>query len=251
MDTVAESKGVSFACRCDVCRTTYRGLPSTITIRERWPHRAYRFCNESWHQALHSPVGPLLRILATSAWIYSSLNGVYFGVAQTIALPAMLMQARYDPVTALRPLAPRFAVAMLLEPLLSSRDFFFHFETALYYALGWGLDASARTLENMLLPVFMALPGNVHIAFQAAMWVPKGIGLAFQALDLTLMALYGGAMAGFLQGAFETAAAPFKALSLAARCGAGALGFLATALAHGAHGTVAAARLIRRGAATP
>lgn len=251
MDAVAESKGVRFAYQCDICQTTYRRLPSTIVMQERWSHRAYRFCNESWQQALQSPAGPLLRSFAASAWIYSSLNGVYFGVAQTMALPAMLMQARHDPLTALRPLAPRFAVAMVLEPLLSSRDFFFHIETAMYYALGWGLDASARSLENKLLPVLMALPAPMHLAFSAAMWVPKSLGLAFQVLDLTLMSLYGGAMAGFLQGAFETAAAPFKALSFAARCGAGALGFLAAALGQGALGTVAAARLIRRGAATP
>ena len=251
IDAVAESKGVSFAVRCDVCRTTYRRLPPTMNIREQWPHRAYRFCSESWQHALDSPAGPLLRSFVASAWIYSSMNGIYFGVTQAVALPAMIMHARYDPLTALRPLVPGFAVAMILEPLLSSRDFFFHFETAFYYAFGWCLDAASRGLEAMILPALLPLPAPVQFFFQAAMWVPKGIGFAFQALDLSLMALYGGAMSGFLQGAFETAAAPFKALSFAARCGAGALGFLATALAQGAHGTVAAAQLIRRGAASP
>jgi hypothetical protein len=157
------------------------------------------------------------------------------------------MQARYDPITALRPLAPRFLAAMVIEPFLSSRDLYFHLETAFFYAFGWVLDASARTLERMAMPTIAGLPPSLQIISTALFTIPKAFGLVFQALDLTLIGLYGGGMAGFLEGGLELVSAPFKILSLAAKCGAGFLGFVATALATGGQGAMAAARLLATG----
>lgn len=163
----------------------------------------------------------------------------------------MFMQARYDPITALRPLAPRYLAAVVLEPFLSSHGWWFHLETSIFYAFGWILDASTRTLERMTLPTIATLPPLVQLAAAAAFALPKSLGLVFQALDLTLMALYGGGMAGFIEGGFELVSAPFKILSLAAKCGAGFFGFLATALARGNQGAMAAARLIASGNPRP
>jgi hypothetical protein len=140
---------------------------------------------------------------------------------------------------------------MLIEPLLSTHDFYFHVETAIFYTFGWVLDASARTLERLALPTIAKLPAPLQLAALALFAGPKALGIVFQALDLTLMALYSGGVAGFLEGGLELISAPFKVLSLAAKCGAGFLGFLAAALAQGGQGAIAAARLIASGTPQP
>jgi RING-variant domain len=249
--SVASSRGPSFATRCDICRSSYRRLPANVGPRDNIAHRIRRVCSESYGRALASRAGPLIRSSLRTASIYCSLNGLYCSALQSVALPAMFMQARYDPITALRPLAPRYLAAMILEPFLSSRDFYFHLETALFYTFGWILDASTRTLERMALPMIAGLPPALQLAAAAMFAIPKSFGLVFQALDLTLISLYGGGMGGFLEGGLELVSAPFKILSLAAKCGAGFLGFLAAALAQGGQGAMAAARLIASGTPQP
>jgi hypothetical protein len=176
--------------------------------------------------------------------MYCALNGLYSSALQSLSLPAIFLEARYDPITALKPLIPRYLAAMLLEPFLSTHDLYFHVETAIFYAFGWILDASARCFERLAMPKLDALPMPVQLAAAALFSIPKGLGLVFQALDLTLMVLYGGGMAGFLEGGLELASAPFKILSLAAKGGAGFLGLLATALAKGGQAALHAAHLI-------
>jgi len=244
INSVASSRGTSFATRCDICRTSYRHLPASIGVRDHLAHRVRRVCSESYERALQSRMGPMLRSCLRTAAIYCSLNGLYSSALQSISLPAMFMQARYDPITALGPLAPRYLAAMVLEPFLSSRDLYFHLETAIFYTFGWILDASARSVERMAMPSIAGLPPSLQLVAAAVFAVPKSFGLVFQALDLTLIALYGGGMAGFLEGGLELISAPFKILSLAAKGGAGFLGALAAAFAKGGQGAIAAARLI-------
>ncbi|KAL4529507.1 hypothetical protein Ndes2437B_g08911 [Nannochloris sp. 'desiccata'] len=251
INSVASSRGASFATRCDICRASYRRLPASIGVRDHLAHRVRRVCSESYERALQSRMGPVLRSCLRTAAIYCSLNGLFCSAMQSIALPAIFMQARYDPITALRPLAPRYLAAMVIEPFLSSRDLYFHLETAIFYAFGWVLDASTRTLERMAMPTISGLPPLLQITAAALFAIPKSFGLVFQALDLTLIAVYGGGMAGFLEGGLELVSAPFKILSLAAKCGAGFLGFLAAALAQGGQGATAAARLIAGGTPQP
>lgn len=235
-----------------MCRASYRRLPPSLASGDSGLRRAQRGAADAAAALGASPAGPLLRSFASSAYLYASINSAVHAAIQVVAVPRMLAAARTDPLRALRPLAPRFAAAVVLEPLITSaHDFRFHAETVAFYAVGWGFDAAARGVEAVLAPAAAGMPWVAQAALAAALWVPKGVGIALQALDLTLMAIYGGGMAGFLQGSLETAAAPFKALAFAAKCGAGALGLLAAALAHGGASAGAAARLIRRGGPAP
>lgn len=249
IDAVASSKGISFAVRCDVCRSPYRHLPTSYfgPIQEQLIHRLHRFCTEAWEGTSRSALGPAITALATSAWFYSSIHGLFFAISQLTTMPSMLLNARRDPLTALSPLIPRFFTAAIVEPLLSSRDFWFHIETAIFYAFGWSLDAISRWLEDgiFLDGAAAGWPMPVKAVITGALWLPRALGLILQALDLTLMAGYAGGVAGFLHGAFEVAAAPFRACSFAARCGAGVLGVVATVLSRGGYGAAAAARMIQ------
>ena len=164
-------------------------------------------------------------------------------IADHLRVPLrLLVAARRDP-SALRPLLPRFAAAMLLEPLISTADFAFHIETAAFYTAGRLLDEAARLVE---VNVVAALPPHLQPVAAAALCIPKGIGLAFQALDLSLMCIFGGGAAGFFQGMARCVASPFHLFALAARGGASALGLLAVWLARGGRAAAAAGNLLDR-----
>ncbi|KAG7667172.1 hypothetical protein KSW81_000913 [Nannochloris sp. 'desiccata'] len=169
-----DEEGGSFLkpCRC-TGTSRYRRLPASIGVRDHLAHRVRRVCSESYERALQSRMGPVLRSCLRTAAIYCSLNGLFCSAMQSIALPAIFMQARYDPITALRPLAPRYLAAMVIEPFLSSRDLYFHLETAIFYAFGWVLDASTRTLERMAMPTISGLPPLLQITAAALFCHPK------------------------------------------------------------------------------
>jgi len=95
------------------------------------------------------------------------------------------------------------------------------------------------------------LPPKLQPIALAALCIPKGIGLAFQALDLGIMCLMGGGAAGLSHGAFCCMAAPFRALSIAGRYGASCLGFLALWLARGGKAAESTATALMRSVPLP
>lgn len=187
MQQVCQRKGVGYAIRCDICKGKYQGLPAHLAMHESLPLRVQRTCGEAWQAAVRSPAGPLIQALAASAWMYSAILGCCNAAIAVVDLPRLVLAARTDP-SALRPLAPRFAAAALLDPLLFSRTqhWRFHLESVAFYCAGWLLDASARLAD---VHVLAALPPHLRALASAALWVPKGIGLGFQALDLLLMSV--------------------------------------------------------------
>jgi len=138
-------KGLSGAMRCDICRSRYR-MPSNAGIRENLGHRFRHACRDVWLRILHSPVGPVVRVFATTGYFYSALSACYGAAAQLSEMPKLLFAARRD-LSALRPLLPRFGAAVIVEPMLTTSELSFHAETALFYAAGWLLDCAARMTE--------------------------------------------------------------------------------------------------------
>jgi len=92
--------------------------------------------------------------------------------------------------------------------------------------------------------VVATLPPHLQSFALAALGIPKGIGMAFQALDLALMCLFGGGAAGFVHGVGSCLAAPFRVLSTLSRYGASVFGFLSVGLSHGGYVAAATARAL-------
>jgi hypothetical protein len=171
------------------------------------------------------------------------LYGSYGALAQLSGMPSLLLEARRDPM-ALRRIAPRFVLASFVEPVLSTADVLFYFETTAMYALAWLTDACVRLLEADL----MDLSPTLRLVAAALLTVPKTMGIAIQAVTLSLMCLFGGGAAGFSSGLVDCAVAPFKVLSTTAMLSAKALSGLALLLFRGGRLPMAmAAFLCRRG----
>ena len=143
---------------------------------------------------------------------------------QLFALPAMMAAARRDPLNALRPLLPRFLLAMLVEPFFTSRDFYFYVETVFFYSVGWCLDAAARTVESAAMIMRPVMPSPLILALQTILLLPKAFGVGLQVVDLAFMAIIGGGIAGALQGGCEIVAAPFKLVSVVGHLCGGIVG---------------------------
>lgn len=240
-----ERKGPAAAYQCDICRSRlslpkdmHLNIPRLVLLR--------RSANASWERLQHSPAGPILSAFLTTSWIYSGVYSIYGVISQAAEMPRLLAAARHsnNPFSVLRPLLGRLAMAIILEPLFSTQDFLFHLETILFYSAGWLLDHVATAVD---LTLVQALPLPLMPIAHTLLYVPKSIGLAFQILDLAVMSVFGGAAAGFVQGALICMSMPFKLMSLAARCGSGLLGCIAVGLSHGARGVGLAAGALTLG----
>ena len=175
---------------------------------------------------MNSPIGRGLRWFDNLMWLYSTVFAGCRTIAQLPTLPKLILTCRTDP-SALKPMATNLVSSLLMELSLSTYDFRFYLESVAYYALGWTLDACARTLATEYL---VGLPVGFQGVASGVLLIPQAIGLTIQAIDLSFVFLLGGISSSYLDGMLQVLCMPLALMSELATYAAAKLRVLSRAL---------------------
>jgi len=207
--TKHDTNGLDGLWRCELCLHDYNfggRLPFRVSLLSWIQYRLQRL----WRAIDRTPVvGPTLRFLDNAVLLYS-VSFAFASVAANLpSLPGLVLICRKNPKE-LRPFAPQFAAALIMESLLGSHDYLFHVGTVALYGLGWLLDASCRILDIRYAQI---LSKRTFQFVTGALMVPKAIGLGLQTMNLSVMFFFGGLSSAYLDGMTRMIATPLVVLS--------------------------------------
>ena len=161
------------------------------------------------NRIMNSPLGRGIRWFDNLMWLYSTVFAGCRTIAQLPTLPNLILTCRTDP-SALKPMATNVISSLLMELSLSTYDFRFYLESVAFYALGWSLDACARTVSS---EVVGSLPPSLQGIVGALLVVPQAVGLLIQAVDLSFIFLLGGISSSYLDGMLQVLCMPLALVS--------------------------------------
>jgi len=107
-------------------------------------------------------------------------------------------------------MAANVVSSLLMELSLSTYDFRFYLESVAFYALGWSLDACARTVSSEIVG---GLPPSLQGIVGGLLVVPQAVGLLIQAVDLSFIFLLGGISSSYLDGMLQVLCMPLVLVS--------------------------------------
>ena len=161
------------------------------------------------NRVMNSPVGRGIRWFDNLMWLYSTVFAGCRTIAQIPSLPGLILTCRTDP-RALKPMATNVVSSLLMELSLSTYDFRFYLESVAFYALGWSLDACARSVSSEIVG---GLPANLQGVVGGLLLVPQAVGLLIQAVDLSFIFLLGGISSSYLDGMLQVLCMPLALAS--------------------------------------
>ena len=206
--TKHDNNGLDGLWRCELCLQDYRfagRLPFRVSLLSWIQYRLQRLLGAIDRTPV---VGPTLRVLDNAVLLYS-VSFAFASVATNLpSLPGLILSCRKNPKE-LRPFAPQFAAALIMESLLGSHDYLFHVGTAALYGLGWLLDASCRILDIRYAQI---LSRSTKQFVSGALMLPKAIGLGLQTMNLSVMFFFGGLSSAYLDGMTRMIATPLVVL---------------------------------------
>ena len=174
----------------------------------------------AWSSLLERPyIGRALKAFAGVATFYASTFACWSLAGHMLDYPRVLMDARKNP-SALKPMIPHLVSAICMESIILTFDYMFHAETAVFYALGWLLDALSRIVrENYVTK----LSSRIQPLANLLVSVPMSIGVAIEAFELSILFLFGGTSHAFFEGITRAMVAPLLIISDVSKAAAKAL----------------------------
>jgi hypothetical protein len=161
------------------------------------------------NRLMNSPLGRGLRWFDNLMWLYSTVFAGCRTIAQLPSLPKLVLRCRTD-LSALKPLATNVVSSLLMELSLSTYDFRFYLESIAFYAMGWSLDAAARSIGSQYIHL---LPSSLQNIAHGILVIPQAVGLAIQAVDLSFIFLLGGISSSYLDGMLQVICMPLALVS--------------------------------------
>ena len=158
------------------------------------------------NRIMNSRIGRGLRWFDNLMWLYSTVFAGCRTIAQLPTLPKLIMTCRKDP-RALKPMATNLVSSLLMELSLSTYDYRFYLESVAFYALGWTMDACARTVMREHVA---GLPPSLQGVVGGFLIVPQAVGLTIQAVDLSFIFLLGGISSSYLDGMLQVLCMPLQ-----------------------------------------
>jgi hypothetical protein len=233
--------GVETFDTCELCQARFSVCP--VNIRQdvgigAWLRYKLLLLR---NRIVQSPLGRGIRWFDTLMWLYSSGFACFRVVTSLPQLPKLLITSRTN-LRALKPMITNLVSSMLMELSMSTYDFRFHLETALFYMIGWGMDASARSVAESMVP---SLPPTLQSFARGALLIPQAIGLTVQAMDLSLIFILGGVSSAYLDGMVQMIALPLFCVSEVTRFATQHLRMISKFLSKSIHGAASAVFMVK------
>jgi len=221
---------------CELCSAAFS--VGSLDIRQEMGLRAWlRYSLISLrNKIVHSPLFSGLRWFDKASSLYSTAFACIRLLSSLPQFPNLVLTSRLDP-RALKPMATNVVSSLLMELTLSTNDYRFHIDTVIFYALGWVMDASARSADRELVPL---LPPSLQPLTRLLLLVPQGVGLVLQVLDLSFVYILGGISSAYLDGMVQAICIPMSICSDLTRLATQKLRMISKLLRRSIHGAASA-----------